>query len=411
MTLDEIDAIVVGKAPDLFEGVMMPELFLAESLGAAGKPLLRVHTAGSVGGSTAIVASSLVQAGVHKKVLTVAYEKQSESNAMWALSVPIPFNMPVHAGAGGYFAPHVRSYIRRSGAPTHIGAIVAAKDRQNALKNPYAHLRNPDTTVESVLASQMLWDPIRYDETCPSSDGACALVIVDRGRRAAVAQPGVDPRHRDALRGHLGRRARPGQPAGLPRRRRRALEAGRHHQPDRRDRRGRDLRAVLVVRADVAGVARLRRRERRRLAAHRVRRHRDGRRSSRSTARAACSPRTRSAPPACSASARPRSRCVARPASTRSTAPARRWATRTAAARSSSRCGSSARRSRATESLARHATGGASGLRSTARAERVHWGEWCRGQIRSSRAGTAPRSGRLHQHRRDDGPWPRWAPS
>jgi acetyl-CoA C-acetyltransferase len=179
MSLDDIDAIVVGKAPDLFEGVMMPELFLAESLGAAGKPLLRVHTAGSVGGSTAIVASLLVQSGVHKKVLTVAYEKQSESNAMWALSVPVPFNMPVHAGAGGYFAPHVRSYIRRSEAPTHIGAIVAAKDRQNAVKNEFAHLRNPDTTVESVLASQMLWDPIRYDETCPSSDGACALVIAD----------------------------------------------------------------------------------------------------------------------------------------------------------------------------------------------------------------------------------------
>ena len=189
MTLDDIDAIVVGKAPDLFEGVMMPELFLAESLGAAGKPLLRVHTAGSVGGSTAIVASSLVQAGVHKRVLTVAYEKQSESNAMWALSVPVPFNMPVHAGAGGYFAPHVRSYIRRSGAPLHIGAIVAAKDRQNALKNPYAHLHNNDTTVESVLASQMLWDPIRYDETCPSSDGACALVIVDEHVAKASANP------------------------------------------------------------------------------------------------------------------------------------------------------------------------------------------------------------------------------
>lgn len=189
MTLDDVDAIVVGKAPDLFEGVMMPELFLAESLGAAGKPLLRVHTAGSVGGSTAIVASSLVQAGVHRTVLTVAYEKQSESNAMWALSVPVPFNMPVHAGAGGYFAPHVRSYIRRSGAPTEVGAIVAAKDRQNALRNPYAHLRNPDTTVESVLASQMLWDPIRYDETCPSSDGACALVIAAEDVAASSPNP------------------------------------------------------------------------------------------------------------------------------------------------------------------------------------------------------------------------------
>ena len=196
---------------------------------------------------------------MHQKVLTVAFEKQSESNAMWALSVPIPFNMPVHAGAGGYFAPHVRSYIRRSGAPNHIGAIVAAKDRQNALKNPYAHLRNPDTTVESVLASQMLWDPIRYDETCPSSDGACALVIAAEDVAAPLAEPGLDPRHRDALRGHVGRRARPGEPAGLPRRRGRALEAGRHHQPDRRDRHGRDLRAVLVVRADVAGVPRLRR--------------------------------------------------------------------------------------------------------------------------------------------------------
>ena len=189
MTLDEIDAIVVGKAPDLFEGVMMPELYLAEALGAGGKPLLRVHTAGSVGGSTAIVASSLVQAGVHRKVLTVAFEKQSESNAMWALSVPVPFVMPVHAGAGGYFAPHVRSYIRRSGAPTHIGAIVAAKDRTNAIRNPYAHLRNEGTTVDTVLASQMLWEPIRYDETCPSSDGACALVIASEDVAASSPNP------------------------------------------------------------------------------------------------------------------------------------------------------------------------------------------------------------------------------
>ena len=188
MTLDDIDAIVVGKAPDLFEGVMMPELFLAEAIGAAGKPMLRVHTAGSVGGSTAIVASSLVQSGVHKRVLTVAYEKQSESNAMWALSIPVPFTMPVHAGAGGYFAPHVRSYIRRAEAPTHVGAIVAAKDRTNALKNPYAHLQEAKT-VEQVLESQMLWDPIRYDETCPSSDGACALVIVDEDTARSSPNP------------------------------------------------------------------------------------------------------------------------------------------------------------------------------------------------------------------------------
>ena len=50
---DDIDAVIVGKAPDMFEGVLMPELYLTDALGCNGKPMLRVHTAGSVGGSTA----------------------------------------------------------------------------------------------------------------------------------------------------------------------------------------------------------------------------------------------------------------------------------------------------------------------------------------------------------------------
>jgi acetyl-CoA C-acetyltransferase len=155
-----------------------------------GKPLLRVHTAGSVGGATGLVATSLVQAGVHRRVLAVAFEKQSESNAMWALSIMPPFSMPLLAGAGGYFAPHIRAYIRRSGAPGHIGAMVAVKDRRNGSLNPYAHLQQADITLEKVLASPMLWDPVRYDETCPSSDGACAVVIGDQAAAEAAQADG-----------------------------------------------------------------------------------------------------------------------------------------------------------------------------------------------------------------------------
>ena len=136
MTWSDIDAVVVGKAPDFFEGVMMPELYLADALGCAGTPLLRVHTAGSVGGSTAIVAAQLVQAGIHERVLTVAFEKQSESEAMWALSLPIPFTPPLHAGAGGSFAPHNRSYIRRSGSPHPRGQQVALQARMMLRKAP-----------------------------------------------------------------------------------------------------------------------------------------------------------------------------------------------------------------------------------------------------------------------------------
>ncbi len=188
LTFADIDAVVLGKAPDMFEGVMMPRHYLAGALGAVGKPLLRVHTAGSVGGSTGVVAAHLVQSGQHRRVLAVAFEKQSESDAMWALSPKYPFQPAVVAGAGGYFAPLIRAYIRRSGAPEHIGRQVAVKDRLNALKNPYAHLKMEGISMEQVEQSPMLWEPIRYLETCPSSDGACAVVLASED--AARAAPG-----------------------------------------------------------------------------------------------------------------------------------------------------------------------------------------------------------------------------
>ena len=185
----DIDAVVLGKAPDLFEGVMKPELYLTDALGAHGKPMFRVHTAGSVGGTTGIVASHLVETGRHARVLAVAYQKQSEGNAQFALGSGKSGSL----GAGGAFAPYMRSYIHRSGAPLDVGPMVAVKDRRNALKNPYAHLKLADISIDSVKASPMMWDPVRYLESCPSSDGACAVVFTDRAGGEAAAQAGRPP--------------------------------------------------------------------------------------------------------------------------------------------------------------------------------------------------------------------------
>ena len=172
----DIDAVVIGKAPDQLEGVMQPEQYLAGALGAHLKPLIRVHTAGSVGASTALSAVTHVASGLFDRVLTVAFEKQSEGNAMWALSPNLPFTAPLVAGAGGYFAPYCRAYIAKTGCPPHIGPLIAVNARANAARNPYAHLREP-MTLEDVMNSPYLWEPIRYLETCPSSDGACAMVV------------------------------------------------------------------------------------------------------------------------------------------------------------------------------------------------------------------------------------------
>jgi acetyl-CoA C-acetyltransferase len=199
MTWRDIDSVVIGTAPDSFEGVMMPELYLADALGAAGKPILRVHTAGSVGGSTAIVAAHLVESGVRRRVLTVAFEKQSEGDTTWALGG----GRSGGVGAGGYFAPHIRAYIERSHAPEYVGWMVAVKDRKNALKNPYAHLKIPDIDLEMVRDSPMVWEPVRRLESCPASDGACAMVLADEAGGDAATTP-VAWLHGTAVRSELG---------------------------------------------------------------------------------------------------------------------------------------------------------------------------------------------------------------
>ena len=114
MTMDDIDAVVPGKAPDLFEGIMKPELYRPDALGAVGKPMFRVHTAGSVRRTTGIVAVSHVQSGKHRRVLAVAFEKQSEGNAQFALGS----GKGASLGAGGAFAPFIRAYIHRCVPPS-----------------------------------------------------------------------------------------------------------------------------------------------------------------------------------------------------------------------------------------------------------------------------------------------------
>jgi len=199
MTLKDIDAVVIGKAPDPFEGIMMPELYLADALGCSGKPIMRVHTAGSVGGSTAVVAAHLVQSGVRKKVLTIGFEKQSEGDTTWGLGG----GRSGSVGAGGYFAPHIRSYIDRSNAPEYIGWQVAVKDRLNALKNPYAHLQLADITIEKVKESPMVWAPVHRLESCPTSDGAAAMVLASEDVADRASKPAAWV-HCTAIRSELG---------------------------------------------------------------------------------------------------------------------------------------------------------------------------------------------------------------
>ena len=266
MTWADIDAVVIGKAPDMFEGVMMPELYLADALGAAGKPMLRVHTAGSVGGSTALVAASLdpgrrPRARADRR-LREAVRERRDVGAVAAHPVRPPLRRRRRRLLRAAH-PRLHAPVGRPRPHRHPGRAEGPAER--AARTPTRTCTSTSISFETVEDSPMLWDPIRYAETCPSSDGACAHGA--RPTRPAATAAAATRRGCTARRCGASRRCSPGRdqvnPQGGQRLRGRRLPPGRHHRPAPRDRRGRDLRAVLVVRADVAGEPRLRRRGRR----------------------------------------------------------------------------------------------------------------------------------------------------
>ncbi len=75
-----------------------------------------------------------------------------------------------------YFALYARRRMDRFGATEEDFAQVKVKNARHGLANPYARYRG-EVTVDEVLSSPMVADPLRLLEICATSDGGAALVL------------------------------------------------------------------------------------------------------------------------------------------------------------------------------------------------------------------------------------------
>lgn len=204
MTIKDIDAVIIGNM-EHFEGCYNPNLWAADVLGAVGKHMMMVTTGGTTGASIAHAGFYHVAAGAFDTVLVVGWEKQSDGDTTAGLIFQADplferFNM---AGAIGTFALAATEYMDRFGITEEQAALVSVKNRGNAVRNPYAHLRKA-VTVEEVMSSRYLAFPIKLLDMCPTSDGACAIIVASE---------------------HIARKKSPNRPAWI-----KAL-ATRHDQP------------------------------------------------------------------------------------------------------------------------------------------------------------------------------------
>ena len=69
-----------------------------------------------------------------------------------------------------------RSYMERYNVPKEWITSIAMKNHRNGVNNPYAHFQK-EITLEKVMSSPMISDPLQLYDICPISDGGAALVM------------------------------------------------------------------------------------------------------------------------------------------------------------------------------------------------------------------------------------------
>jgi len=191
--LEQPDALVVATMnPEEFVGDGNFASNVASYIGLAEVPAIRIETATSSGAAAFYAGFVQVAAGQRRSVLVVGGEKMTH--------LPTP---RVSELIGRSIDPYERSYgatmpalaglitralIARQGITLREMAQVAVKNHANAARNPYAHFRDP-VTVDEVLRSRMVADPLRLLHCCPISDGAAAVVLT--AERTAVRVAGV----------------------------------------------------------------------------------------------------------------------------------------------------------------------------------------------------------------------------
>jgi len=187
IAIDDIDTSVTCTN-DFWDGRTISSMTITDATGSNRVPTTNVEGDGTYG---VLMGLMRILSGYHDIALVVAQSKGSigipglTTNAIFD---PI-YDRMMGLDAINSAAMQARRYMVKYGITEEQCAKVSVKNHKNAKKNPYAQLPL-DITVEDVLSSKRLADPIKLLDASPVSDGACAVVLArESAARKSCGKP------------------------------------------------------------------------------------------------------------------------------------------------------------------------------------------------------------------------------
>ncbi len=181
MTIDDVEAVCMGTAPDAFDGLHMKAEYLSDGAGAWLKPYMRSYVGGGTGVFAPIQGWYHVASGLFDTCLVVCEEKMSSyyphAQAAFLTIFDHTTERALKPNLLWIFALEMNRYMHTYGVRKEDIARVSVLHKRNAADHPCALLGEPEITVEDVLKSEVLAWPVQRYDVSPVSDGAVAIVL------------------------------------------------------------------------------------------------------------------------------------------------------------------------------------------------------------------------------------------
>ena len=183
--VDKIDALYVGSmSSGLYTYQEHLASVMADYIGQAGAAGARVESACASGGLAVKTAFLDVASGMSDIVLAGGVEKMWDAeDGSFILATAADQEFEAYNGVTfpGLYAMMARAYMERYGLTREELAAVPVKNHKHAINNPNAQY--PSTlTIEGVLNSSMVADPLRLMDCSPITDGAAAVILCPLAR-------------------------------------------------------------------------------------------------------------------------------------------------------------------------------------------------------------------------------------
>lgn len=191
---NRIDSMYIGSmSPGLFIGQEHIASLLADYLAKTPVPAARVESACASGGLALRQGFIEVASGISDIVLVGGVEKMTDvsgSEATFALGTAADQEYEGFHGITfpGLYALMARAHMEKYGTTREQLAMVAVKNHDNGSMNPLAQYPFK-ITVEGVLNSVLVADPLRVLDCSPITDGAAAVILSSLSTARKLKKP------------------------------------------------------------------------------------------------------------------------------------------------------------------------------------------------------------------------------